>query len=467
MKKLNIIILTSIFLLFHVSCNEFVEGYDESPNSPTDVTPSVLLTASEAAVIFFYTSQPARASSIFVQQSAGVTDQSKDQYQLYGMTENSVANEWNGLYSDCMETTENLIVAYGEENPYYSGMAKLIQALGLGLITDFWGDVPYTEAMKGLEGGEALNPAPDEQEDIINSIIQLCDEAVTELSTTLEENANIPGDDDVIWGGDTEKWIIAAHLLKARYANRLSKRDASGSATNALNYLQDAYDAGLDGNDDNFLGVTGTSATDLNQWRAFQQNRGYMRAGATLVDLMIAQDDPRLPFYFQDLGGAEPFVGSDINEDNPSASGYGTWVMATGQNFPMLTYFEAKFIEAEAALRDNDPTTAAAAYNEAVISSCEFFTGTTPPGTFISNVASETDATITLETIMTQKYISMFTQPEVWADFRRTDFPALTPDPRGSINSIPERYPTPLDERLYNTNMPSITDLTKPVWWAE
>jgi hypothetical protein len=72
-----------------------------------------------------------------------------------------------------------------------------------------------------------------------------------------------------------------------------------------------------------------------------------------------------------------------------------------------------------------------------------------------------------METIMTQKYIAMFTQPEVWADYRRTGYPDLTPDPRGSINSIPQRYPTALDERLYNENMESITDLTTPVWWAE
>lgn len=467
MKKFNIIILTLILMISHVSCEEFVEGYDESPNSPTQATPSVLLTAAEASVIFFYTGQPARAASIFVQQSAGITDQAKNQYQLYGMTENSVANEWNGLYTDCMETTQSLIEQYGEENPYYSGMAKVIQAMALGMLTDYWGDVPYSEAMNGLDGEEALSPAADNQEDVLNSIQQLCSEAVTELSTSLEENANVPGPDDVIAGGDTESWIIAAHLLKARYANRLSKKDPAGSANTALGYLQNAYDAGLNGNDANFLGVTGTSATDLNQWRAFQQQRGYMRAGANLVDLMESQNDPRLPYYFQQLSGADSYVGSGINEDNSNASGFGDWVLATGQSFPLLTYFEAKFIEAEAALRNNDPATAATAYNEGVIASVEFFTGSSAPAQFINDYASETESSIDMETIMTQKYIAMFTQPEVWADYRRTGYPSLTPDPRGSINSIPERYPTALDERLYNENMESITDLTQPVWWAE
>ncbi len=463
MKKIYILLIT-LLVLFGTSCEDFVDGYDDSPNSPTNVTPGVLLTAAEAATIFAYTSQSARAASIFVQQSAGVTDQSKDDYQLYGMTENTVGNEWNGLYTDLLETADFLEATYAEENPYYGGMAKMLKALGIGMVTDFWGDVPFSEAFDGRDGVTA--PAADAQESIIAAIQQLCTDAIADFQMDASANAFTPLEDDVIHGGDVEMWEIGAWILKARYANRLSNRDATGSATDALSYLDQAYAAGLDGNADNTLAPTGNASTDLNQWQAFQNNRGYMRAGATLVNMMIAQNDPRLPYYFADLGGGT-FVGSDINEDNAAASNFGTWVMADAQAFPLLTYFEAKFIEAEAALRSNDDPRAAAAFNDAVIASVEFFTGSAPDAAFITNVASETAATITLETIMTQKYIAMFTQPEVWSDYRRTGYPVLTSDPRGAINQVPERYPTTLNERLYNPNITSITDLTVPVWWAE
>ncbi len=465
MKKIYIY-FTALLVLIGTSCEEFVDGYDESPNAPSEVTPGVLLTASEAAIIFAYTSQQARAASIFTQQSAGVTDQSKNNFQLYGMTENSVANEWNGLYSDCLETANLLMNTYGAENPYYEGMAEVITALGIGMATDYWGDVPYSEALNGAEGGAALAPAADTQQEVIASIQELCANAISNFQEDPSANAFLPLMDDVIGNGDVDRWTIAAWILKARYANRLSNRDAAGSASDALDFLDAAYAAGLNGNDDNLLAPTGESSTDLNQWLAFQENRGYMRAGGYLVDLMIAQNDPRLPYYFADLGG-NTFVGSQINEDNASASNFGTWVMADGQDFPLLTYFEAKFIEAEAALRASQPDRAATAFNEAVIASVEFFTGSTPNAAFVTAVASETAASIDLETIMTQKYIAMFTQPEVWNDYRRTGYPALTPDPRGAINQIPARYPTPLDERNYNPNITSITDLTVPVWWAE
>jgi hypothetical protein len=53
------------------------------------------------------------------------------------------------------------------------------------------------------------------------------------LSVTPDKNVYLPASDDVIFNGDPAKWIKAAWVLKARYANRISKRDPN-SATNVL-----------------------------------------------------------------------------------------------------------------------------------------------------------------------------------------------------------------------------------------
>ena len=79
----------------------------------------------------------------------------------------------------------------------------------------------------------------------------------------------------------------------------------------------------------------------------------------------------------------------------------------------------------------------------------------------------ETAATITLEKIMTQKYIAMFTQPEVYSDWRRTNIPMLTPNAGASIAEIPRRLPTAQNERLYNSKAQVVTDLTQRVWWDQ
>ena len=67
--------------------------------------------------------------------------------------------------------------------------------------------------------------------------------------------------------------------------------------------------------------------------------------------------------------------------------------------------------------------------------------------------------------IMTHKYIALYTQPEVWADWRRTDIPKLTPNTGASVAFVPRRYPTALTERLYNTKAVVVSKLDEKVWW--
>jgi len=96
-------------------------------------------------------------------------------------------------------------------------------------------------------------------------------------------------------------------------------------------------------------------------------------------------------------------------------------------------------------------------------------TGSNPPPAFVTNFASETAATITLQKIMVQKYLSLFTNVEAWADWRRTGFPVLTPNPSGfgGGSAIPRRLPTVQDERTYNPNAVVVSDIFANVWWDD
>ncbi len=68
---------------------------------------------------------------------------------------------------------------------------------------------------------------------------------------------------------------------------------------------------------------------------------------------------------------------------------------------------------------------------------------------------------------MYQKWVALFIQCEAYADWRRTKLPALTPNPNGNTNVIPERFIYSQEERLYNTNFPGAEPLTTPVWFAQ
>ncbi|REJ80423.1 MAG: SusD/RagB family nutrient-binding outer membrane lipoprotein [Bacteroidetes bacterium] len=463
MKKIKIFLLLLLpAIAFNSGCKKYIEGFDVSPNDPLTVTPPLLLSHCQVDVMVGYTGQLARLSSVLIQQSAG-TDQQFAEYADYILLEGDNNNEWNSIYATGLISMKKLVEMTQSSSPHYAGIAKVLMAMELGLATDFWGDIPNREALGGEGGEDFFNPRFDAQQIVIQDIQALLDDAISDLDPG-KSNVNVPGSDDFIHGGDVTKWIKTAWVLKARYANRLSKRNASGSATDALTYLTNA---GLTDASDDARAYFGTNGNELNQWYAFNISRGnYMKMGKHFIELMKSISDPRLPF-FATTDGSGGYSGTAADSSNTNTSNLGTYYGSAASSLPLVSFVEAKFIEAEANHRLGNMQAAADAHNAAVIASVEQVTGATIPAPYLAAEASETAATINLTKIMTHKYIAMFTQPEVWADWRRTNIPALTPNPNGVVPGIPRRLVTPEDERVNNRNAVVVSDLLKPVWWDE
>ncbi|MEZ5013887.1 MAG: SusD/RagB family nutrient-binding outer membrane lipoprotein [Chitinophagales bacterium] len=462
MKKLFMICMIPA-VLAGTGCNTWIDEVADSPNSPTDVTPALLLTVSEVAMQSLYTGQLARTSTILSQQCAGNDFQMID-IRDYKITEQTNTNEWKTVYADALINMRELEDRAGDENPYYRGIATVLECMTIGLATDIWGDIPYSEALQGLDGTQAsLNPNYDAQEAIYASMQSKLDAAITDLSQPTTANAQLPSADDFIHNGDASMWIYAAHMLKVRYANRVSKKDATGSANNALAFINAA---GFSGNENSTYAIFGEAGNELNPWASFNTTRAnYIKMGQNLVDLMNGLSDPRLPLYATTDGGGV-YSGVATNGQDPNASDVGALYASDASPLPLLTYFEMKFIEAEANMRLGNTDAAASAFNDAVKANLLATLGASDP-TYEAANASETGATITMEKIMTQKYIAMFTQPESWADWRRTDLPTLVPNPDGFVDGIPRRFPTCIDERLYNSNAVVTGDILAPVWFDE
>lgn len=452
MKKTISICTLLALAFFYSGCEKYVEDYDISPNDPLDVNVDVLLTGSEVALFSNFTGNLARTPAVLTNQMAGRQFQYED-LQGYVIRETDVDNDFQQLYNGGMINAKLLIEKAGDDNPIYRGIGRVLKVMNIGLTTDCWGDVPYSQALKGLDGGDNYNPAYDTQENILRDMQAELDLAIQDLSSDPASNIVVPGENDLIFGGDAASWRNVARVLKARYYNRLSKRDPNGSATSALTALDAAFTDGFDGSSD-MMAYFGEAANEWNQWYAFEQQRsGYVTMNQFFLDLLA--NDPRLPLY------ATPNAMGNYDDQQPIGSYYGDF----DSPLPLATYFEAKFIEAEAAFRANDKMRAATAFNAAVIANLTKL-GVADPA-FIAANANETDATISMEKIMTQKYIAMFTQPEVWTDWRRTDLPALTPNPGASEPEIPRRLTTAQSERLYNTSAIVISDLLQPVWWDQ
>ena len=463
MKKISYLVLAAVVAIASTSCKKYLSDVQSNPNDPEKASPKVLLSAIEMATFANYTGNNARRSSVFVQQIAGTNFQMYDVHN-YIIVESDVDNDWQTIYSGAVVNAQLLIDDFGADNPHYAGIAKILKAMNIGLAADMWGDVPSKEVAQGIKN---LNPKYDSQQAVYGDIQTMLSEAITDLQKPITANKFLPSNEDYIFSGDASHWIQTAYVLKARYANRLYKNSPASSATDALSYLNAAYTEGFASSADNAMAVFGQGGNESNQWANFNSTRAeYIKMGAFLVDTLNSLNDPRLAYYADPVSGTT-YVGADLaNPDASSSSDIGPYLDQVDAPNPLVSFEEAKFIEAECKLRSGDAAGAATAYNDAVKESILEVTGA-PDVAYEALNASATAATISLAKIMLQKYIALYSQIEVWTDWRRTGFPALSPNPSAALGGIPRRLPTPRDERTYNSNVEATSNILTPLWFEQ
>jgi hypothetical protein len=425
-----------------------------NPNSPEKITPSLQLTAIEVSTFNSYEGNLVKNASILVQQNAGVDGQAAP-INSYNLAENELDNQWTQLYKTAFNC-KDLQTNFGAANPYYSGIADILSAMNFGLLTDLWGDIPFSQA---IQGGANYQAKYDSQKDVITGILTMLDNGIAKLEQPANKNTFLPGSDDLVFGGDVTKWIKVAYSLKARYQNRLSKT----TLYNANDVLA-SLAKGIQSSDDDFVTIHGPKANESNQWYDFQNNRvGYMLAAEPLVDsLKLRPTDVRLFAYF-DSTGLGGVIGTPVASPLADASPWGSYLAGSSSTgVRILSFTEMKFIEAEAKARKGDAT-AFEALNDAIKESCKTVTNGAYSG---NDIATYTAANTNISRIMYEKWLAMFGSAEPYNDYRKTGFPNLMVNPNGLMNVIPKRFPTPQAERVSNPNAP-VPALTTPVWFAQ
>lgn len=443
MLRITKYILSLLFLLaISQGCRKdyFYNGINDDPSQLKNPTASSLLPGVILQSAYTWGGDASRFPSIFMQQVTGAANQSASA-DLYNITPDDVDNMWYaGFYGAIMTNIDTLIsIATTAGQKHYAAVGKIMMANDLGQVTDFWGDVPFTEAFKGLVNTQ---PKYDNQQSIYAELHRLLDEAIADLEVD-DGSAFQPGtNDDLLFEGDLEKWLRFAHSLKAKFYLHTIKVDNTAAAK-ALAEAAKGFEAG----EGAFVKFVGSSATTTQApWYQFNTQRADIIFTGHLNDIMSAADDPRYEVYF--------------DPSDPSSLGplYGS------ANSPVyfMSYDEVKFIEAELQFRNGNNAEAAAAYNEAVRAN---LLRTINDASYLNEV-EKTAANITLADIMTQKYIALFLSPEVWTDWRRTGLPVLTA-PAGNVlgGQLPRSLFYPSSEVRYNTNTPANTRLTRRVWW--
>jgi hypothetical protein len=460
-KKIGLFALLVALLL---GCEKWIDPeMNINPNNPADVGMNVLLPASQAAIGYSYGGDFTRYPAMWMQHLSGVTRQSFAS-DRYSVLDSDINNLWNTLYGGALI---NLKVLEGKaielDAHQYHGISKVLQAYTLLNITSAWGDAPFSEA---FQGEDDTSPAYDTQQQNYTTVNQLLDQAIGLFGQQSPVGIAVPGRDDIIYNGDVALWTKAARSLKVRAALHLSK-------INGYAPVRELIDAGglMESGADDFQFQFGSASNEWNPRYQFDNDRGDIRAGARIVNLMKETNDPRIPQYFYIVpqtvtpaGDTLPadYIGSGPGEGRTRASFLGP--AYAEQNAPVffMNYFELKFIEAEAFFETN-PQRAAEAFNQAVIASLTKHGVRNPEWEALN--ANETAASITLERIMMAKYIAMFNSLETWTDWRRTGFPQLQLPAANVLPQPPRRFLYPLDENLYNTDNVPDHSPTSRVWW--
>ncbi len=428
-------LLTLLAIVLGLSaCEGYFGDVNIDPDNPSEVTPAVLLPSAQVRLAYTMGGDISRHTSIFTQHVDGAARQF-DVYQNYGVQGVDVDAMWGGnIYSGILQDLKQLR-RVAPESPHYTGIAQVLEAYTYMVTTDLFGDIPYSEA---LQDG-VLQPAFDSQESVYNALESLIDESIANFAAT--DNGVVPGSDDLIYGGDITLWTKFAYTLKARLYLHLALQ-RGGNYAAALTALMNGFSASADDGRLQF----GLSAPSSAPWFQYNNDRQDINIGANYVALLNNYNDPRVSI-----------LGEPLTENHP--------LFTPNQAQPLLTYTEAKFIEAECRMQTEGATQATYdAYLEAIESSFnELGYSNADYTTYVGQASVGTGAAaLTLEDIMTQKYIALFTDPEVFNDWRRTGFPALTPN---TGSQIPVRLPYSNEEILYNQNCPTNVTIFDRVWW--
>lgn len=146
---------------------------------------------------------------------------------------------WELTYTSLLADARNLVeIAEGEQLFVHAGIAKVIQAYVLMSTVDFFGDVPYADALNP----EVLEPQPQSGAEIYQEAENLLDMAIDDFNA---QSLGIP-EGDLFYGGDAERWIQLANTLKLRLylTTRLVDSNAAGKISSLI-----AEDNFITGND--------------------------------------------------------------------------------------------------------------------------------------------------------------------------------------------------------------------------
>jgi len=204
-------------------------------------------------------------------------------------------DEWANAYSGYLIDIKLMnVLALEAGQTHHIAIGQFIEAYTMVTLVDFFGDVPYTEA---LDGANNLNPVLEPGAEIYDKALILLTQAIDNFSS----DASTEPQSDLFYNGDYDKWIKAANTLKMKIY--LQRRLVDGSALSSFNAIVASGNYITNTADDFEYNWPATSNSNPDT-RHPRYGLDYTASGASdymsnwLMNLMDTSNDPRIRYYF-------------------------------------------------------------------------------------------------------------------------------------------------------------------------
>lgn len=497
MNRLYKVILTVLVAGFFSACTDDFDEINTNPNDPVAVGANFLLPSIIADPATSWIGNDGwNRGNVAMQISAVNNFTQFDQMGWAG-------GNWNTMYQRLRDVQTMIGIAQESGNAAVEGVGLVMQSWIVSVLTDQYGDVPFSEGNKAKEGD--FTPSYDTQESIYNTLL-------TDLATAnslLTQGGAIDG--DLLYEGDAFKWQKFANSLRIRMLMRLEKKRGGSTVGAEIQSILDSNPV-FESNDDNatfpYL-ATFPNQNPRHSGRVggFDEKRMSQKAEIR----MKAINDPRMLVYFrpvdnpdtlsayfgEDLAGItassgmnrtafRDFLVNAYNADpnsvrqyyntfkglpnglsennaiifngsrqNQSRLGEIVRELPNGVDMHFMTYAELSFILAEATQKGYISGEAATFYVNGIESAMSMYSLTAAPAYYTQEgVALSADGETALDQIALQKWMALFYNGmEAYFDWRRTGRPEITPGDDNLNNGVvPLRFVYPDAEQSLNAD---------------
>ena len=461
--------------LLAASCSKTLESINHDTTLPNTVPVEYLLTgAEESAMNIIYNAGASVDGYIgmeYAQYWSGGQSESSSRYQL---DEGGNDALWS-LYSGPIVNLKQIIsinnTQAGGPNPNQIAIANILNDWLFELLTDAYGNVPYSQA--GL-GAANTSPAYDDSRSIYDSLLANLDASVAMMDSTKQGYTS----GEVYYNGNLAQWKKLAESLKLRMGIRMADADPVTSRTvvqaavaaGVMQVGQSGSDLTIRNGDDALFPYEATAPYQI-PFNASTRTLQQFLCSATMINFMDSLNDPRLPMYATVPAQGGPYVGKPygINQFSNDFN-----VFSIPDSFPprkvyqpqfpgiLMTYMEVQFDLAEAAARGYAVGGDAATFYAGAIQASMAFWGVSDNTAIQAYLARVPyNPTDWKDCIGTQKWIALYMEGmQSWfertrLDFKQTNGNALfIPPIAGSLDPtvtvVPYRLTYPVSEATSN-----------------